>query len=113
MQYVVIRERVRAYCHYHIIPAPQYYEEREDGCWRHHSYETVELFDSLEEAEEYVKEKTDFYVLFHCLKSGFQGYDICHYLDAENVYCQPSIYDIIYTGSYEECKQLLKELEKE
>ncbi len=111
--YAVVRERYRDYLYYHILPADQYQEEREEGCWTHYSFETVNFFDSLEEAEEYVRQETDFYVLFYCSKLGFQGYDICHYTEAQNVYDQPSIFDIVFEGSYEECRQLLKELELE
>jgi len=111
-QYAVIKERDGGYLYYHILPAEQYWQEKEDGCWRHPSFETVEFFDSLEEAENYVQQETDFYVLFYCMKEGFRGYDICHYLEAENVYSQPSIFDIIHEGSYEECQQRLKELEE-
>jgi len=113
MQYAVIRERIRDYCRYHIIPADQYRQEREEGDWTHYSFETVKFFDSLEEAERYVREQTDFFVLFYCSKLGFQGYDIVHYNEARNVYNQPSIFDVIYEGSLEECQRLLKELEKE
>lgn len=112
MQYVVIKERIRAYCHYHIIPAEQYWQEREDGDWRHPSFENEYFFDTLEEAERFVKERTDFYVLFYCEKSGFEGYDIAHYDEAENIYNQ-SFFEIIHEGSLEECQQLLKELENE
>jgi len=111
MEYAVIRERIRDYCRYHILPAEQYRQEREEGCWTHYSFETVKFFDSLEEAEKYVKDQTDYYVLFYCSKLGFQGYDICHYTEAQNVYTQPSIFDIIFEGSLEECQKLLKELE--
>jgi len=110
--YAVIKERDGGYINYHIIPAEQYQEEKEEGCWSHYSFETVEFFDSLEKAEEYVREKTDFYVLFYCEKSGFEGYDIVHYDEAENIYTQPSIFDIVFEGSYEECQQRLKELEE-
>lgn len=113
MKYAVIRERIRDYRHYHILPADQYQQEREEGDWSHPSFESVRFFDTLEEAEEYVREKTDFYVLFYCTKLGFQGYDIAHYNEAQNVYNQPSIFDVIYEGSPEECEKLLEELEKE
>lgn len=113
MQYAVIQERIRAYRRYHIIPADQYRQEREEGDWLHPSFESVRFFDTLKEAEEYVREKTDFYVLFYCTKLGFQGYDIEHYTFAENVYTQPSIYDIIFEGSLEECQKLLKEYVEE
>lgn len=110
MQYAVVSERDGGYIHYHILPADQYWQEREEGSWMHPSFETVEVFDSLKEAEEYVKEQTDFYVLFYCEKSGFEGYGIVHYDEAENVYNQ-SFFEIIHEGSLEECQQLLKELE--
>lgn len=110
-EYAVVRERIRDYRRYHILPADQYWQEREEGCWTHYSFETVNFFDSLEEAEDYVRQETDFFVLFYCLKEGFQGYDICHYTEAQNVYTQPSIFDIIFEGSLEECQERLKELE--
>jgi len=110
--YVVVKERNRAYCFYHILPAEQYRQEREDGCWRHPSFETVEFFDSLEEAKEYIRQETDFYVLFYCEKRGFEGYDIVHYDEAENVYNQ-SFFEIIHEGSLEECQQILEILENE
>lgn len=111
--YAVVSERIGDYLRYHILPAEQYRQEREKGWWTHYSYETVRFFNSLKEAEEYVRQETDFYVLFYCSKLGFQGYEICHYTEAQNVYNQPSIFDIIFEGSLEECQKRLKELEKE
>lgn len=111
--YAVIRERSRDYLRYHILPCAQYEQEREEGCWTHYSFESVCFFDTLEEAEEYVRQKTDFHVLFYCSKLSFQGYHICHYTEAENVYNQPSIFDVIYEGTLQECQRLRRELERE
>ena len=113
MDWAVVRERKRNHCRFHILPADQYWQEREEGAWTHYSFETVKFFDSLEEAEKYEKDQTDYYVLFYCNKLGFQGYDICHYTEAQNVYNQPSIFDIEHEGTFEECQKLLRELEKE
>lgn len=109
MKYVVISEKVRGtYVKYHLLDAEQYERERERGWWDHYSYETVEYFDTREDAEKYIQERKGYYVLFYCTKLGFQGYGIIHYTEAENVYTQPSIYDIICEGPLEECQRLLK-----
>lgn len=111
MQYAVIQERIMAYRRYHIIPADQYRQERAEGDWSHPSFESVRFFDSLKEAEEYVRQETDFYVCAYCVP--LQDYCIVHYDDAENIYTQPNTYEIIHEGSFEECEKLLEELEKE
>ena len=46
MDWAVVRERKRNHCRFHILPADQYWQEREEGCWTHYSFETVKFFDS-------------------------------------------------------------------
>lgn len=113
MDWAVVRERKRNHCRFHILPADQYWQEREEGAWTHYSFESGRFFNNLEEAEDYVEWENDLYILFYCTKPGFMGWDICRYDDAENVLNQPSIYKIGYRGTLEECQKFLGELEKE
>lgn len=109
-KHVVIEENCRGFFKYHVLPYEQYIKEYNNGDWSHYTYERVLEFDSKEDAENYIKEQED---NTYVLALDREGYFIVPYWQAENVFTQPSLFDVIYIGDLKKCEELKNKYEEE
>lgn len=120
-KYVVVVENsgngIYDFYKYHMLPKKQYDEEYNSGDWHYYRFEQVLEFNSKEEAEKFITEQEDIYVLGRLDSEGKDGLFIDWYRNCENVFTQPSLYTVLYVGTKEECEirmnELLKDYEEE
>jgi uncharacterized lipoprotein YehR (DUF1307 family) len=114
-KYVVIIENcgngIYDFYKYHMLPKKQYKEEYNSGDWHYYRFEEVIEFDSKEEAEKFIKEQKDIYVLGRLDSEGILFADL--YEDCENVFTQPSLYTVLRVGTKEECEKMMNEILKD
>lgn len=92
----------------HVMGIDEYHKEViEKGYWS--CYDPI-FFETKEEADEFLTARENEYVVARCLADGHEGLFIDSALN-ENLYS--SLYDIEFTGTFEECQEVLKELEEE
>ena len=108
-RYVVIEEQnSNGYFKYHLLSESEYNQDRVDGGWDHYKFVPY-WFNSYEEAEEYVNEMEERYVVYYDREDN--EYGICRYDNSENLYQNSHYYKVVYIGTHDDCLEYLKETE--
>lgn len=94
-----------------IMTAEEYEEAQENGDWSHSSMGAI-YFDTRKEAEEYIEKWENMHIVVYCPRMPEWGLFMANAND-ENICSQPSLYDILFEGTEEECHKYIEEHENE